>query len=294
MRQTFTLAPGASVRGANLPDGSPVYAIAIDNPSAAWLQLYPLGTAIAPLTVGYVVTIPGGSPAVDVLFDPSGPTGQPSVASGDTITVHLFDRDEAPAPSAGTPYVPLPQASSSASIISTTIRAEGATVAVAGPLLGVAIFDPRTMQVRKVRVVQAALIAAAANYALDLVRVTWTTNVLAAGLSIAALFGPSGAVGGIVATGAPGLVAGNYVERDIIRRYRIPLAAAQPVGPALVDDFDERMMYPPEGQGSATIASSQGFVLIGRGGLGTATLDMSIDVTTLGSSGLAPAGFGVR
>ena len=101
MRQTLTVVVGQTLRGATLPDGSPAFAVAVDNPSGYWYQLYPGGSTIAPNTQRAIVEVPGGAPSIDLVALANGPAGQPSLVQGGNLTVTLFDRTEAPGGDAG-------------------------------------------------------------------------------------------------------------------------------------------------------------------------------------------------
>ena len=72
MRQTFRLAIGATLRGAQLPDGSGAAAVSIDNPSGYWYQVYPSGSFVGPYTTGYVDTFAALAPVVDIVAMPTG------------------------------------------------------------------------------------------------------------------------------------------------------------------------------------------------------------------------------
>ena len=103
MQQTLTAAPGASIVGALLPDGSYAAAVSVDNPSGYWYQVFPSGSWIAPQTSGNVTAVDGAS-LVDVRAMATGPAGQASLAQGDPITVTLYDTADAPPASGGNPF----------------------------------------------------------------------------------------------------------------------------------------------------------------------------------------------
>jgi len=115
VRQTLNLALPAAVtdaacrtassRSITLPDGSPSTAIEIDNRSGFWLQIYPGASFIKPYAVGVVVAFTVESPSVDVLFSVNGPAGQISTLAGDAVTVTVYDADEAPPSSEGSPFL---------------------------------------------------------------------------------------------------------------------------------------------------------------------------------------------
>ena len=97
MRQTLTAAVGGSIRGAQLPDGSPAYAIGVDNPSGVWLQVYPGGQYVQPSTQGVVLVFPGGAESVDLTALPTAVIdGIASALTGAAVTLTLFSEDEAP------------------------------------------------------------------------------------------------------------------------------------------------------------------------------------------------------
>ncbi len=101
MRQTFTVVVGQALRGVTLPDGSPAFALAVDNPSSYWYQVYPGGSTIAPNTQRAIVEFPGGAPTVDLVPLATGPAGQPSIVQGGNLTVSLYDAADAPSGDAG-------------------------------------------------------------------------------------------------------------------------------------------------------------------------------------------------
>ena len=103
MRQTLTVAAGASIVGAQLPDGSGPVAASVDNASDGWYQVYPGGGTVAPGTMGVVLSFPGEAPAVDLRFMAAGPSGEVSTATGGTVMLTLYDAAEAPSGAEGVP-----------------------------------------------------------------------------------------------------------------------------------------------------------------------------------------------
>lgn len=91
-----------------LPDGSGPVAMTVDNRSGFWMIVYPGATFVPPYTLGAVVAFTAPAPSVDLLFAPTGPTGQVSTLASDpisTVTATLYDAAEAPPADPGTAYV---------------------------------------------------------------------------------------------------------------------------------------------------------------------------------------------
>lgn len=87
MRQTFTVAVGDDLDAASLASGQ-LRGIIIDNPSGAWLQLFPTYDFIPPYVLGWATTIPAAA-SITVRTIATGPSGQISTLKGDPYTVTL-------------------------------------------------------------------------------------------------------------------------------------------------------------------------------------------------------------
>lgn len=138
MRLQFTpLTITGSLEAISLPSGQ-ILGVIIDNPSGAWLRLFPTYDFIPPYTLGWSRTLPGASANITLQYAPTGPANQISTSGGALWSIWL-DSDavnNSVGISSGAPFIegftPILTAQNSTFDIGLTTVTENIAAAISG------------------------------------------------------------------------------------------------------------------------------------------------------------------